>query len=221
MRGIASIAPRLAATLLVTALVAACATKPPPPPSVSRERITLLPGADGKVGTVVVHAADREVTLNTAYATAEVQKLVPPAGTGTTVVTLQSFSDADSETRKRLEPALAALPPAPHRYTVFFLFDQAQLTPESMKLIDDIKRDLATLPVPEVVVTGHTDLVGSDAYNDALSGRRAEIVRTILVNAGVSIARIDVAARGKRDPLVPTRDGVSEPRNRRVEIKVR
>lgn len=220
MRGATTLAPRLAATLLIATLVAACATKPPPP-TVSRERVTLLPGADGKVGVVVVHAADREVTLNTAYATAEVQKLTSPAGTGTTVVTLQSFADADPETRKRLEPALAALPPIAHKYTVFFPFDRAQLTPESMKLVDDIKRDLATMPVPEVVVTGHTDLVGSDAYNDELSGRRAEIVRTILVNAGVPIARIDVAARGKREPLVPTRDGVSEPRNRRVEIKVR
>jgi OmpA-OmpF porin, OOP family len=71
------------------------------------------------------------------------------------------------------------------------------------------------------VVVGHTDRQGSLEYNDGLSLRRAERVRAQLVRIGIAGERIGVAGRGERAPLVPTEDGVAEPRNRRVEIIVR
>jgi outer membrane protein OmpA-like peptidoglycan-associated protein len=80
---------------------------------------------------------------------------------------------------------------------------------------------IATRPVPELTVAGHTDSLGTDQYNDALSLRRAERVRGLLVARGISPASIVAVGRGKREPLVPTPDGVAEPRNRRVEITVR
>jgi len=70
-------------------------------------------------------------------------------------------------------------------------------------------------------VAGHTDAVGTDQYNDALSLRRAERVSALLVARGIPSDRITAVGRGKRELLVPTPDGVAEPRNRRVEITVR
>jgi outer membrane protein OmpA-like peptidoglycan-associated protein len=71
------------------------------------------------------------------------------------------------------------------------------------------------------VVIGHTDSVGTLAYNDRLSLARAERVREMLVAMGIPAARIQAAGRGKRELLVPTDDNVAEARNRRVEINVR
>ena len=69
-----------------------------------------------------------------------------------------------------------------------------------------------------VGVTGHADKSGSDAYNMALSLRRANNVKDELVRDGVPAASIVVVGRGESQPLVPTADGVREPQNRRVEI---
>ena len=95
------------------------------------------------------------------------------------------------------------------------------LTDESQQLVDSTLAEIARRPVPDVLVIGHTDLVGSHASNDALSRQRAELIRNELVRLGVAPENIEVIARGKREPVVPTPDGVAEPRNRRVEIVVR
>jgi outer membrane protein OmpA-like peptidoglycan-associated protein len=71
------------------------------------------------------------------------------------------------------------------------------------------------------VVIGHTDRLGATDYNDRLSRQRASVIAARLMAAGVPADAIEVAARGEREPLIPTRDDRPEPRNRRVEIKVR
>jgi outer membrane protein OmpA-like peptidoglycan-associated protein len=70
----------------------------------------------------------------------------------------------------------------------------------------------------QIVVTGHTDTVGSDAYNMRLSRRRAESVAAELEAKGIPSSEIEIVAKGKKDLLVPTKDGVREPQNRRVQI---
>ena len=72
-----------------------------------------------------------------------------------------------------------------------------------------------------MIVIGHTDAVGSDPFNDALARQRADMVRAELIRRGVPPANIQASGRGKRDLLIPTADGIAEPRNRRVEILVR
>ena len=81
--------------------------------------------------------------------------------------------------------------------------------------------EIARRPVPDVLIVGHTDTVGSDARNDALSRQRAEVVRQALIARGIPAKDIAVAGRGKREPIVATGDNVAEARNRRVEILVR
>jgi len=72
-----------------------------------------------------------------------------------------------------------------------------------------------------VELIGHTDTVGAKLANDLLSKQRAETMRKFLLDAGISMDRIEVSGRGEREPLVPTGNEVDEPRNRRVEINVR
>jgi outer membrane protein OmpA-like peptidoglycan-associated protein len=84
-------------------------------------------------------------------------------------------------------------------------------------VFDDIKQR----PVYEIEVIGFTDAVGDLPYNQALSLRRAAAIRDALVRDGIDRRTISIAGRGKRDLLVPTRDQIPEPRNRRVEITAR
>jgi outer membrane protein OmpA-like peptidoglycan-associated protein len=81
--------------------------------------------------------------------------------------------------------------------------------------------EIAKRPVPDVLVMGHTDTVGTNQVNDPLSQQRAEVIRAGLIRSGIAPENITAAGRGKRELLVPTADGVVEPRNRRVEIIVR
>jgi len=88
-------------------------------------------------------------------------------------------------------------------------------------VVAEMRSALAALPAAEVVVTGHTDRVGSVEANDRLSLARAEAVRDLLVAAGVARSAVTAVGRGEREPAVPTADEVAEARNRRVEIKIR
>jgi OOP family OmpA-OmpF porin len=113
-------------------------------------------------------------------------------------------------------------PPAPpsiqRAFIVFFDFDRADITPEASRIIKQAADTAKRGSVPRIVVTGHTDLSGSVAYNQRLSERRAEAVRQALVREGLTAGAISTIGRGKTQPLVPTADGVREPQNRRAEI---
>jgi len=76
-------------------------------------------------------------------------------------------------------------------------------------------------PNADISVVGHTDSTGSDAYNLALSLRRAETMRSALVAAGVPSDIIEITYHGANNPLIPTPRGVPELRNRRVEVTIR
>jgi opacity protein-like surface antigen len=120
-------------------------------------------------------------------------------------------------------PAPAAPPPpvagqqAPS-YIVFFDFDRSTLTAQAVATIKQAAAAAKSGNKTRIGVTGHADRAGSDAYNMALSLRRANAVKDQLVREGIPAANITVVGRGESQPLVPTADGVREPQNRRVEI---
>ena len=87
-----------------------------------------------------------------------------------------------------------------------------------MTIVDQAAHNAGQMKVTKLEVTGHTDTVGSDAYNMRLSRRRAESVAAELEKDGIASSEIEIVAKGKRDLLVPTADGVKEPQNRRVQI---
>ena len=117
--------------------------------------------------------------------------------------------------------ALAAQPGEPGRFVLYFKEDSDELTGESQALLPDVVRDIRARHAGDVGVVGHTDTVGTHEYNYRLGLRRAVRVADLLVALGVDRRLLDVTSHGKDDLLVPTGDGVPEPRNRRVEVTIR
>jgi len=195
----------------LAALAAGCATEPLQTAPVSRDRVILLPGSDGSTGAVDVRQGAQSAVLDTPYAS---------AGAGSDGALTVGEADA-AATRERFAGALSALPPAPVSYTVYFVFAQDELTEESRKAIAPVLDDVARRPAPEITVIGHADQTGAERINDALSQRRAERVKEMLVQRGISPERITAASRGAREPLVRATEGAAEARNRRVEISIR
>jgi iron complex outermembrane receptor protein len=115
-------------------------------------------------------------------------------------------------------PVVAPAPSVPKSYLVFFDFNKSDLTPQAVSIVNQAAANAGPAKVTQLTVTGHTDTVGSDAYNMRLSRRRAESVAAQLEKDGIPSSEIEIVAKGKRDLLVPTADGVKEPQNRRVQI---
>jgi outer membrane protein OmpA-like peptidoglycan-associated protein len=200
-----------AAALLLAGTLAACAAAPEPAALPARDRVILLPGSDGTVGAVTVRQGANQAVLDAPYTSASA------AADGTLQV-----EEADAAaTRNAFAAALSALPPAPASFVVYFVFGQDELTDESRKAIAPLLDAMARRPAPEITVIGHADRVGAEQVNAALSAKRAERVKEMLVQRGIPAARIVAAGRGSREPLIQGADGVAEPRNRRVEITVR
>jgi len=109
-------------------------------------------------------------------------------------------------------------PPAVKNYVVFFDFNKASVTPESQKIVDEAVKEAKDAGIGKIQITGYTDTVGSDSYNNALSVKRADAVRSALLNAGLSGANIATDGKGFHDLLIPTGPGVREPQNRRAVI---
>jgi outer membrane protein OmpA-like peptidoglycan-associated protein len=103
-------------------------------------------------------------------------------------------------------------------YLVFFAWDQAELTPVALAVLDQIRADYERGRPSRVVVAGHADRSGPEPYNEALSEQRARNVARALQQRGVPERAMNVEWFGERRPRIPTPDGDREPRNRRVEI---
>jgi iron complex outermembrane receptor protein len=127
-------------------------------------------------------------------------------------------SEPQSAPAAYVPPAAQAPVAVPKSYMVFFDFNKSDLTPQAVEIVDTAAKNAGPAKVTQLTVTGHTDTVGSDAYNMRLSKRRAESVAAELEKQGIASSEIEIVAKGKRDLLVPTKDGVREPQNRRVQI---
>jgi len=195
---------RYHAALIASLIVGGCATS-------SQDLIVLLPDKEGKVGTVVVQGQKGKAVLNTAYAAA---RTTPDGG-------VQRGTASQSEVKDVFGSALAAQPSRPISFVLYFESGNDEFTEESKQEVKRLLVEMARRQAPDITVIGHTDLVGPDPSNDALSLQRAERVKSILAGMGIPAERILTAGRGRREPLIPTAEGVSEPRNRRVEINVR
>ena len=116
------------------------------------------------------------------------------------------------------EPAMAAPPSAaPRFYTIFFDWDQSDITPVARRVVDAITVDwLGDTAAMQLV--GHADRSGSEAYNQGLSERRVDAVTETLVIEGFASSRISGYGVGESDPAFTTPDGAREPRNRRVVV---
>jgi outer membrane protein OmpA-like peptidoglycan-associated protein len=188
--------------VVAAALVAGCAAP--------KETIVLLPNPAGMETAVTVTQGERQVVLAQPYAGARLSR----GGA-------EAFASNAQEVQVRYGAALAAQPLPPAQFTLLFIEGKDEFTEESKRIVDSVFAEIAKRPIADVIVIGHTDTVGNDAANDALSRQRAEVVRAAFAARGLASDKVVTIGRGKRELAVSTGDNVAEPRNRRVEILVR
>src|SRR5258706_2139038 len=149
--------------IVLALLACSCAT-------VREETVVVLPGPDGKSGTVVVQREGARQVLNAPYAA----NVVRSDGT------LESRQASAVQVSESFGTTLAALPARPTTFLLYFITAKDELTPESTGDLDKVLFDMRTRPVPDIAVTGHTDTVGTGEFNDKLSMQRAERVKRYL-----------------------------------------
>ena len=125
-------------------------------------------------------------------------------------------------------PVAPAPKPAPKPVTekvtfaadVFFDFDKSVLKPEGKARLDELVGKLGGTTLEVIIAIGHTDSVGGDAYNQALSVRRAEAVKAYLVSKGIEPNRIYTEGKGKTQPIASNSTDAGRAKNRRTEIEI-
>jgi outer membrane protein OmpA-like peptidoglycan-associated protein len=181
-----------------------------------RDLIVLLPDSDGRTGVITVTTQGGSQILDKPGYAVEVEDLNKPP--------IAPQPVEEKEITNIFGPALSILPDPASRFVLIILYferDTTKLTHESKDLLAEVLRTIKGRKSNEIYVVGHTDLVGKEAYNAVLSSRRANHVRDQLVSSGIKPDTLFVSFYGKARPMVPTRDEVPEPRNRRVEVIVR
>lgn len=148
----------------------------------------------------------------------------PVIGWGNTPVRTASGGYAIHQGSYPCPPAAApAVAPAPAaraqtEYLVFFDWDKSNITPAADRVIGDVVNAIGSGTSARVHVIGHTDTSGSPAYNQRLSVRRAEAVKSAMVAKGVPATNITTEGKGENQLLVQTGPNVREPSNRRAQI---
>ena len=102
----------------------------------------------------------------------------------------------------------------------FFDFDKAVLKPEGKAKLDDLADKVKGINLEVVIAVGHTDSIGSDAYNQGLSMRRSEAVKAYLVSNGIEKNRVYTEGKGEKQPVADNKTREGRAKNRRVEIEV-
>jgi OOP family OmpA-OmpF porin len=102
----------------------------------------------------------------------------------------------------------------------FFDFDKAVVKPAGKAKLDDLVSKVKGINLEVIIAVGHTDSIGSDAYNQKLSVRRAEAVKAYLVSKGIEKNRIYTEGKGEKQPVASNKTKEGRAKNRRVEIEV-
>jgi len=102
----------------------------------------------------------------------------------------------------------------------FFDFDKSVLKPEGRAKLDDLVSKMSGLNLEVIIAVGHTDSIGSDSYNQKLSIRRSEAVKSYLVSKGVEKNRVYTEGKGEKQPVADNKTSEGRAKNRRVEIEV-
>ena len=102
----------------------------------------------------------------------------------------------------------------------FFDFNKSVIKPEGKAKLDDLIGKIQGINLEVIIAVGHTDSVGSDAYNQKLSVRRSEAVKAYLVSKGIEKNRVYTEGKGEKQPVADNKTAEGRAKNRRVEIEV-
>lgn len=181
-------------------------------PSGPETLVVVVPSRhDGHVGAVVVSKGAERQVLDTAYASVRVKERGH----------VHRVAADPAQVEKLFGRASAALPRKSMSFTLHFELAGQALTAESSARLDEVLAAAANWEAAEIEVVGHTDRLGTPENNIALSQKRADHVRALLVERGANAAAVRAIGMGEREPVVPTEDGVAEAANRRVEVTIR
>ena len=103
---------------------------------------------------------------------------------------------------------------------VLFDFDKSVVKPEGRSKLDDLASKVRNINLEVVIAIGHADSIGSDAYNQKLSVRRAEAVKAYLVSKSVEANRVYTEGKGEKQPVATNKTKEGRSKNRRTEIEV-
>jgi peptidoglycan-associated lipoprotein len=182
-----------------------CATTPTP-----KSYVVLMDNADGTVGQLSVSGTKGDVMLNEARSAVDLSD-----GSG------KPYGIDEGRINRDFGEAIAARPPLPVSFMLYYKAGGTVLTAESEALIPEILAAAEKRPAPDVSVIGHTDTVGNSDTNEKLGLQRAQSVAELIRSAGLQVHDLTIASHGKRNLLVATPDNTPEPKNRRVEITIR
>ena len=202
--------------LMGVMLAAGChkaAPPAPPPPPMAQNLFVLLPNEDGTTGSIVVTNAGGSQQLTQANTVVAVDRAdAAPA---------RPVAMDAGEIQRLFGRTLALIPTPEVRFSLYFNIGGTALTAESLAILPKILDACKERQSTDVSIIGHTDTTGNSDSNYRLGLARAEQTRKMIEDLGVDSSYIFTESHGASDLLVPTKDNVSEPRNRRVEVVVR
>ncbi|MCI5218236.1 MAG: OmpA family protein [Candidatus Electrothrix sp. LOE2] len=198
--------------VLSATLLFGCADQNITPPSGPTDLFVLIPDRNGKAGEITISNRAGTRTLSRRNESVQVTSNYIPART-------KILSDQDIQAN--FHDTLQAVPGTADQFILFFTSGTTKLTKESQQQLPLILKKIRERLPCEIAVIGHADSQASGEYNLTLSLKRAVQVRDQLLATGVPRHLLEVSSHGENDPMIPTEDGVAEPKNRRVEVFIR
>ncbi|KAB7614115.1 outer membrane protein OmpA [Verminephrobacter eiseniae] len=182
---------------------------------------TASAGCDSAIATTAAAAAAAATPATTAAAaTAAAAQKAAPTSAASSSSSPAAAAGQTPATASASTPAPAVATKVTYATDAFFDFDKSVIKPEGKAKLDDLVSKVKDINLEVIIAVGHTDSVGTDAYNQRLSVRRSEAVKAYLVSKGIEKNRVYTEGKGEKQPVADNKTAEGRAKNRRVEIEV-